>query len=346
MTTSPQTPDPVSTPDTGTTVGDAASAIERLLARESGEPAATEEPEQPTAEAEQAEAQQPDDEAEETQAEAEQAEADAAEGEGAADDEDQPQQEPDAKTLVTVEIDGKAEQVSLEELKRSYLRTADYTRKTQALAAERKSLQSEVQALRTERQQYAQLLPALEQQLQTLMPKEPEWDRLLNDDPIEYVRQVELKRQRDDKLRAAQMEQQRLATLQSQEQARELQAKLAEEREALTQAIPAWKDSAKWAADRARIREYGAKLGWTDDELSAVTDHRAVTVLYKAMQFDEAMARRPSPAPAQKQAAPAPVRPGSQRTAPRPVSDLTRAKQRLAKTNSVRDAAAVLERLL
>ena len=339
------TPDPVSTPDAGTTVGDAASAIERLLARESGEPAATEEPEQPDAEAEQAEAQQPNDEADETQEEAE-AESGAAEEEGAADDEDQPQQEPDAKTLVTVEIDGKAEQISLEELKRSYLRTADYTRKTQALAAERKSLQSEVHALRTERQQYAALLPALEQQLHTLMPKEPDWDRLLNDDPIEYVRQVELKRQRDEKLRAAQMEQQRLATLQTQEQARELQANLAKEREALTQAIPAWKDSAKWAADRARIREYGARLGWSDEELSAVTDHRAVTVLYKAMQFDEAMTRRPSPATAQKQAAPAPVRPGSQRTAPRPVSDLTRAKQRLAKTGSVRDAAAAFERLL
>jgi hypothetical protein len=186
----------------------------------------------------------------------------------------------------------------------------------------------------------------LEQQLHTLMPKEPDWDRLLNDDPIEYVRQVELKRQRDEKLRAAQMEQQRLATLQTQEQARELQANLAKEREALTQAIPAWKDSAKWAADRARIREYGARLGWSDEELSAVTDHRAVTVLYKAMQFDEAMTRRPSPATAQKQAAPAPVRPGSQRTAPRPVSDLTRAKQRLAKTGSVRDAAAAFERLL
>ena len=345
MTGSTMTPDPVSTPDAGTTVGDAASAIERLLARESGVPAASEEPEQPNAEAEQAEAQQPDDEADETQEEAE-AESGAAEEEGAADDEDQPQQEPDPKTLVTVEIDGKAEQISLEELKRSYLRTADYTRKTQALAAERKSLHSEVQALRTERQQYAALLPALEQQLHTLMPKEPDWDRLLNDDPIEYVRQVELKRQRDEKLRAAQMEQQRLATLQTQEQARELQANLAKEREALAQAIPAWKDSAKWAADRARIREYGARLGWSDEELSGVTDHRAVTVLYKAMQFDEAMTRRPSPATAQKQAAPAPVRPGSQRTAPRPVSDLTRAKQRLAKTNSVRDAAAVLERLL
>ena len=66
----------------------------------------------------------------------------------------------DIDTPVTLQ-DGT--QVTLAELKAGQLRQSDYTKKTQALAEERKSFASEMEKLNAERQAYAQLLPQLQQ---------------------------------------------------------------------------------------------------------------------------------------------------------------------------------------
>lgn len=54
--------------------------------------------------------------------------------------EDQPQQPPQPQTF-TVKVDGVDRQVTLEELQRGYMMQADYTKKTQALADERRALE-------------------------------------------------------------------------------------------------------------------------------------------------------------------------------------------------------------
>jgi len=80
-------------------------------------------------------------------------------------DEDEDEGQDPVEQKFTVKIDGKDTEVSLEDLTNGYSRTADYTRKTQALAQERKEAQAEFDIVRQERQQYAQLLGALQQQL-------------------------------------------------------------------------------------------------------------------------------------------------------------------------------------
>ena len=130
------------------------------------------------------------------------------------------QEEPAAEpnSLVTVKVDGKEQKVPLDEVIAGYSRTADYTRKTQELASSRKAVEAEFEAARVERAQYAQMLSALQQQLTQLMPQEPDWNALYNSDPLEYVRQRDVWRERNDKLVAAQAEQQRLHALQTEEQ--------------------------------------------------------------------------------------------------------------------------------
>jgi hypothetical protein len=348
------------TPSTGTGVDGAAAAIERMLARESGEPDAREQRRKPApAEAGEAEAQQADDE-DETQGEPETEEQDTPEEEeAAAEEDDEPESEeeaepeeqeteeqPDpAKQLVTVKIDGKDEQLPLEEVIRGYQRQADYTRKTQALADERKSFEAEATAVRTERNQYGTLLVALQRQLEALQPKEPDWQKLYEENPLEYVRQRDVWRERQDRIAAAKAEQQRLLAIHQTETAEQRQQHLREERDKLWAANPAWKDEGKWKEARQQIREYGRAQGWTDEQLSDVTDHRAILTLWKAMQFDKAMRQKP-PAPKPPQSRTTAPAPGARTVVPRAVSDLTRAKQRLAKTHDVRDAAAVIERLL
>jgi len=267
----------------------------------------------------------------------------APESEAAADEEgaeDAPQ--PEAQ-LVTVTVNGKTEQIPLDEAVKGYQRQADYSRKTAALAEERKSFEQESQSVKAERAQYAQLLSALGQQLAQAGQQEPDWQKLYDENPLEYVRQKDVWRERQDKLAAVQFEQQRLAGIQAQEQQAALAKLVQENRQKLTEAVPAWKDSKKWEADRPKLLEYGQKLGFTADELAQTYDHRAVVALWKAMQYDALNANKPTPVVGKgPKTAPA----GSASSAPKPTSEITKAKQRLAKSGRVQDAAPLFEAFL
>ena len=84
-------------------------------------------------------------------------------------------------TLVTVKIDGKTMQIPLKEAVAGYQRTADYSRKTAELAAERK-------AIAAEREQSSQLISQLYQEATKYALQEPDWDELHRNDPINYPR--------------------------------------------------------------------------------------------------------------------------------------------------------------
>jgi len=245
--------------------------------------------------------------------------------------------------LVTVTINGKTQQISVEEAAKGYQRQADYSRKTAALSEERKAFETERQAVTSERAQYAQLLSSLNQQLQSLQPQEPDWQKLYAENPLEYVRQRDVWRETAEKRQAIAFEQQRLQAIQMQEQQANLGKLVQENREKLLDVVPTWKDGKKWESDRAKLLDYGQKLGFTADELSQTYDHRAVVALYKAMQYDALMANPPKPgAPKGPRAA----APGSAANAPKPANEVTKAKQRLAKTGKIGDAASLFEAFL
>lgn len=320
----------------------AAQALESILAGETSETevasaaSATE-----NAPAEEAEALLGETEGDET-ATADDAEV-APESEAAAEDEGaEGASEPETQ-LVTVVIDGKTERIPVEEAAKGYQRQADYSRKTAALAEERRTFDAERQAVTTERAQYAQLLTALQQQLQALQPQEPNWQKLYDENPLEYVRQRDVWRETAEKRQAIAYEQQRLQTIQTQEQQAALGKLVEDNRAKMLDAVPSWKDAKKWDADRAKLLDYGKNLGFTAEELSQTYDHRAVLALYKAMQYDALMANPPKPgAPKGPKAA----APGSAANAPRPTTDVTKAKQRLAKTGKIGDAASLFEAFL
>jgi len=245
--------------------------------------------------------------------------------------------------VYTVKVDGKEVEVTLDELQKGYSRTQDYTRKTQQIAETRKAVEAEASAIRAEREQYAQLLGALKQQLETTeVPVD--MDRLYNEDPIEWVRQSEVMRQKQEKLAAIQSEQQRLSQLTAQQRAQEMQAHLASQQEALIQAVPEWKDSKKAQAEKALLVEFGKKIGFSDEELKNVYDHRAVIALRKAALYDQMMSKRGQIKPV--------VNNGPRTAKPSAAgrvsttTESTRAKQRLAKTGRVQDAASAIELLL
>ncbi len=160
--------------------------------------------------------------------------------------------------------------VTLDELQKGYSRTQDYTRKTQQVAEARKAAEAELQAIRAEREQYAQLLGALSEQVKTAADPKIDWDRLYNEDPIEYVRQREVMRENREKAAAIQAEQQRLAEISQKEQMEQFQAVKAKESDALLEALPTWKDPAKAKAEKAMLVEFGQKMGFTPQELGNI----------------------------------------------------------------------------
>jgi len=259
-------------------------------------------------------------------------------------DEVEAEEEEDKPPVFTVKVDGKNVEVTLEELQKGYSREADYTRKTQQVSEERRAFQAEAELVRTERQQYSQLLGSLQAQLQQNAAPQIDLDRLYNEDPIEWVRQKELARDAEKVHAAIQSEQQRLSHIQAQEQYQSMQAHLAQQQDAMLKAIPEWSNPDKAKAEKTLLIEWGQKLGFSSDELKNIFDHRAVVALRKAALYDQMMTKRGNIRPAVNNG-PKPAKPGAAGRMDN-TTDSRRSQQRLAKTGRVNDAASAIEHLL
>ena len=303
----------------------------------------------------QAEAQEPEeaqDEAEETEATYEEAddEAEESDPDEEYDNEEVIEQELPDDLTIKVKLDGEETEVTLDELRKGYSRYSDYTRKTQALAEERKSFQGEAEAIRMERAQYAELLPALKAQLEVQSDAEPDWDNLYNEDPIEAARLErhwnKSRQERVAKLQAINTEQQRIAEEMSKEQQRALADIVQSERAKLTEVIPEWKDEGTMQSEAKELREWAINNGFSERDLSALVQASHVSILRKAMMFDKG-SKKVEKVKAQPRKVARIVRPGSSGTQVATRStDVKNASQRLVRSGRISDAAALLDKLI
>ena len=321
---------------TAMNMADAASAISAMLAPEQGQAELDEtQPAEESEEDSEAAASEEDDSGVEDAPDDESSEEQSGE-------EEEPEEQEQQQTF-TVKVDGKEVSVTLDELQKGYSRTQDYTRKTQQIAEVRKQVEQETYAVRAEREQYAQLLGALQTQLQSSEPQ-IDLERLYHEDPIEWVRQKEVMRERQEKLGAIQSEQQRLSQVAQYEQQRAMEAQLASQQEALLAALPDWKDPKKAKAEKALVIESAKAAGFTDEDLKSVYDHRLVLLLRKAALFDQMVSKRQGIKPVVNNG-PRTAKPGAAGRVST-TTESVRAKQRLAKTGRIDDAASAIEHLL
>jgi hypothetical protein len=319
-----------------TNLADAASAISAMLAPEKGQAEVDE-----TQPAEESEEDLEAAASEDNESGVEDApEEESSEEQSGEDEEPEEQKQPQT---FTVKVDGKEVAVTLDELQKGYSRTQDYTRKTQQIAEVRKQVEQETQAVRAERGQYAQLLGALQAQLQSSEPQ-IDLDRLYQEDPIEWVRQKEVLRDRQEKAYAIQAEQQRLNQLMQREQQQSIQQHLESQKDALLAALPEWKDAKKAKLEKAMLIESAKSAGFSDEDLKSVYDHRLVLLLRKAALFDQMVSKRQGIKPVVNNG-PRPAKPGAAGRVSA-TSEVTRAQQRLAKTGRVDDAADAIYKLL
>ena len=243
---------------------------------------------------------------------------------------------------------GKEEvEVPLDELLKGYSRTADYTRKTQEIADQRKAVEAEkakIEEASKLRDTYAQRLGIIEQMLKQQDSGE-DLASLKETDPIGYAVKVAEQAEREKQLSAVRAEQQRIAQQQQGEQQERLKTYLAQEAQKLAEAIPEMNDPAKGQAIRTDIRNFAQKLGYSEQELSQVYDSRAVTALYKAMQYDKLMSGK-GDATKKVQQAPKMLKPGTSTPEARQSQEVKQLRGRLKKSGKARDAASIFERFL
>ena len=258
-------------------------------------------------------------------------------------DESEPVEE--VKPRYKAKVGGEEVEVELDELINGYQRSKDYTQKSQALAEQRKAMDAERQHLehvKQERMAYAQKLKALDSFL-SQQNKGEDLEVLKETDPIGYAVKVAEQSQREKQLAVVRAEQNRIAQQQQAEQQQSLQNHLKAESEKLASVIPELA-TPKGDAIRKEIREYAKSVGWSDQELASVYDHRAVLTLYKAMKFEQLQKGKPETLKKVQQA-PKMLKPGT--SAPNAKSSQEKqVMQRLRQSGKVRDAAAAFERFL
>lgn len=224
-----------------------------------------------------------DDEAEDVEhdAEAETAEEEVSEADDDADaadepaeDEAEPEDEPDT---YTVKVDGEEITVTRDELLKGYQRDADYRRKTQAVAEQRKQLEQAQQAL-------IQRL----NELGTAQEREPDWTKLADElDPWEYQKRRAAWDADQQRRQMAAQEAQELAQRQYIEAGKRCI-------EALPEIIPEWSDRARMRTEyEALLRDVPAMYGVPTEQVAAITDPGGIKILRDAVAYARLMESKP-----------------------------------------------------
>ena len=260
-------------------------------------------------------------------------------------DEDSDEVEVEERKTFRVKANGEEKDVTLTELVEGYQKGSDYTKKSQALADDRKKVEAEAHAVSEAmqmREQYAQRLGQVQQLLEQDANDGVNLEELKENDPIQYAIKVAEKTENNKKIQLINQEQGRLAQAQK-AQVAEHQAKMvAHESNMLTEKVKEFSDPKKAEQIKNDIRSFGKSVGFSDDELAQVYDHRHVIVMQKAMAYDKLQKANPGVAKKLTKA-PKMSKKGNKVAN---VDVYTKQKKRLKGTGSLDDATSVFTNFL
>ena len=244
-----------------------------------------------------------------------------------------------------VKANGEEKDVTLNELVEGYQKGSDYTKKSQALAEDRKKVEAEAHAVNEAmqmREQYAQTLGQVQQLLQESKNDGVDLAELKENDPIQYAIKVAEQTETNKKLQLLSQEQQRLAASQQQQVAQHQAKVVAHESEMLSEKVKEFSDPKKSEQIKNDIRNFGKSIGFTDDELAQVYDHRHVIVMQKAMAYDKLQKSNPQVNKKLKQA-PKMTKKGNKIAN---VDVYTKQKTRLKSSGTIEDATSVFKNFI
>lgn len=262
------------------------------------------------------------------------------------DDEQDEIEEQNEPQLYAVKVNGEDVEVTIDELQSSYSRQADYTRKTQELAQQRKTVEEQQSEVAKNEAIYKELLPKMEAALSESLGDEPDWETLYSNDPIGYVRERDLWNEKQQKLQAVQAEQTRLQEEDQVKQQEQIQKYMQYGEKQILNHVPEWKDKTIQQEEKLAIRDHAINdLGFTAEEINQVYDYRLLMGLRNSWMQNKTQ-KAVKKKPTQKASARNRVaKPGSV-SRKKTSTPLKKSKARLAKSGKVQDAAKVFEQLI
>jgi len=196
---------------------------------------------------------------------------------------------------------------SLNDLKKERMMQADYTRKTQELAAQRKAIPEEAKKMAAPVLQNAeQALMLANQVVMELVAPElagmtpQKMAELSQNDPAEFARLLGKQNLVASQMQQIAMRQRQIADMKNQERLKELAESVQQSVEIISKEIPDWSQD-KYAS----LLKTGSEYGFKPDELGQVasvadlkpvhfTDHRLVKLLADAQKYHELQKAKPN----------------------------------------------------
>lgn len=192
--------------------------------------------------------------------------------------------------LHQVIINGEKIDVDLEELKAGYQKDADYRRKTEEIAIEKRELKAEEDRLKN---QYSTKMEDLNSLVVTLNAEinndmnSKELDALWEEDPTEAAR---VDRRIQKRKQSIQQAQQKLR----EHQQSQFQEVLREEQKKLHMKHPEIADPIKGATVKSNIMNYLSSKGFSNEDVARIYDSRYFDVIMDGMNFNKSKSVKPN----------------------------------------------------
>jgi hypothetical protein len=244
----------------------------------------------------------------------------------------------------TIKINGEERRANLKELIAGYQKGEDYSRKTAALAEEKRAFESERSAITEQRERIAsQIQPFLQQLESMVVNDEHHLKQLLEEgDLLGYERAKVAAEQRRAAHDTAQREMQRIESERASEARQKLERDVAENEHKLGELRPEWaKDPEKGKKEIASIRQYLKDKGVPSEAADILYDATSIIIAENSMKYEQLLKEKASKLNEAKLAPKKFQRAGPAKPAVDPAKQVHRANlNRLRKTGSVKDAAA------
>ncbi len=261
-------------------------------------------------------------------------------------DEQAPVEQPQGGELFEFDAAGERLKLPRDEVIKLAQQGHDYTRKTMALAEQQRQVAERLARVQAVEQVHPQLQQAHAQvnalAAQLGRYQNVDWVALATNDPLEYSKvraQYDVIAQTHQ--RAYGMFQQMSHAVRQQTDALNAQAMQAEG-ENLRERIPAWKDPEQYKKGASELTSWLVSEGADPGEVASLNSSVAVAIAWKAMQYDK-LAKAKAGKVKLLQTAPPVTRPGADQSRGSAQADKEVAlTQRLKKSGSVNDAAALL----
>ncbi|MDA5636552.1 MULTISPECIES: hypothetical protein [Agrobacterium] len=241
------------------------------------------------------------------------------------------------------DIDGN--QVSLSEIRSSYMRQADYTKKTQEIAEQRKFYQENQRDVNSLRSEALAGIEALKQQvsIEFRQMEYPDFDWLSENDPAEYVRQKAQWERREYAVRQIYEAETALKQKAAAYEEEQRQIAIQESSNRFFEKYPDLKDKNKADEVFSDITGLLLDTGFNEQEIKSIADFRIIDLLYRVVQAEKAQKAIPQVV---EKIAKKPVisaKENSRKTA----ADYDRQSfEKFNQSRSVADAAALIKNLL